>query len=42
VTAQYIDTWVVENGKLTDNWVQMDMLGMLQQLGVMPTPGQAS
>jgi steroid delta-isomerase-like uncharacterized protein len=34
VTVQYIDIWVVENGKIARNWVQMDFLGMLQQLGV--------
>ena len=39
VMVQYIDIWVVENGKITGNWVQMDFLGMLQQLGVVPTPG---
>jgi steroid delta-isomerase-like uncharacterized protein len=42
VTVRYCDIWVVENGKITRNWVEMDMLGMLQQLGVVPTPGQAS
>ena len=42
VMVQYSDIWVVENGKLTDNWFQMDTLGMLQQLGVVPTVGQAS
>ena len=42
VQVPYIDIWVVENGKITGNWVQMDFLGMLQQLGVVPTPGQAS
>jgi steroid delta-isomerase-like uncharacterized protein len=42
VMVQYSDIWVVENDKLTDNWVLMDILGMLQQLGVAPTPGQAS
>jgi steroid delta-isomerase-like uncharacterized protein len=26
----------VVNGKLTDNWVQFDALGMLQQLGIVP------
>jgi len=40
VQMQYIDIWVVENGKITNNWVQMDFLGMLQQLGVVPTVGQ--
>ncbi len=28
-------------GKLTDNWVNFDALGLMQQLGVVPTPGQS-
>ena len=42
VTVRYIDMWVVEDDTITENWVEMDMLGLLQQLGVVPTPGQAS
>jgi steroid delta-isomerase-like uncharacterized protein len=30
----------VVDGKLTDNWVNIDALGMLQQLGVVPMPNQ--
>ena len=41
VAVQYIDIWRLENGKAVENWVQMDMLGMMQQLGVIPPPGQA-
>jgi predicted ester cyclase len=40
VKVKYIDIWRVENGKLVENWVQMDQVGMMQQLGVIPTPGQ--
>ena len=36
---KYIDVWRVENGKLVENWVQMDQLGLMQQLGVIPVPG---
>jgi steroid delta-isomerase-like uncharacterized protein len=32
----------VVDGKVTDNWVNFDMLGLLQQLGVVPAPGQGS
>jgi predicted ester cyclase len=39
VQVSYIDIWVVENDQLMKNWVEMDMLGMLRQLGVAPTPG---
>jgi len=29
------------NGKIAESWVNFDGLGMLQQLGVLPTPGQS-
>ena len=29
-------------GKIVENTVELDQLGLLQQLGVVPTPGQAS
>jgi steroid delta-isomerase-like uncharacterized protein len=32
----------VVDGRVTDNWVNMDFLGLLQQLGIVPAPGQAS
>ncbi|MEW5961844.1 MAG: ester cyclase [Chloroflexota bacterium] len=38
VTVSYIDLWRMENGKLVENWVQMDILGLMQQLGVAPAP----
>jgi steroid delta-isomerase-like uncharacterized protein len=30
------------NGKFVEGWLDFDALGMLQQLGVIPAPGQAS
>ena len=39
IKVSYSDVWRVENGKLVENWVQMDQLGIMQQLGVIPTPG---
>jgi predicted ester cyclase len=30
----YSDIWRLEDGKGRENWVQMDMLGLMQQLGV--------
>ena len=32
----------IANGKLVETWLQADMLGMMQQLGVIPAPEQAS
>jgi steroid delta-isomerase-like uncharacterized protein len=39
VRVAYQDIWRVADGKLVENWVRLDMLGMMQQLGVAPTPG---
>ena len=33
-----IHIWRFANGKAVENWVQMDQLGLMQQLGVIPTP----
>lgn len=35
---KFIDEWRFENGKAVENWVQLDMMGLMQQLGVMPPP----
>ena len=29
----YIDIWRVEDGKFVENWVQMDTLGLMRQIG---------
>lgn len=31
----------IAGGKIVENWLQADMLGMMQQLGAVPPPGQA-
>ncbi len=36
INVAYIDIWRFENGKLVENWVNLDMVGMMRQLGVMP------
>jgi steroid delta-isomerase-like uncharacterized protein len=41
IKVAYIDIWRLENGKAVENWVLMDMIAMMQQLGVMPSPTQA-
>jgi steroid delta-isomerase-like uncharacterized protein len=38
VKVPFTDIWRIENGKAVENWVQMDMLGLMQQLGLIPTP----
>ncbi len=40
VKVPYIDLWRFQGGKAVENWVQMDLLGLMQQLGVLPTPGK--
>ncbi len=37
-----IDVIRFANGKIVERWGEMDMLGLLQQLGVVPLPGQVS
>jgi len=38
LAARRTPIWRIENGKGVENWVQLDQLGMMQQLGVIPTP----
>lgn len=38
----YFDHWVVKDGKLSECWAQFDNFGLLQQLGIIPTPAQAA
>ena len=42
VTVTGISIQRIANGKIVEEWSNYDMLGMLQQLGVAPMPGQAS
>jgi steroid delta-isomerase-like uncharacterized protein len=30
----------IENGRIVEGWGELDMLGMMRQLGQIPTPGQ--
>jgi len=41
VKVNVIHIWRVVNGKAVENWVQLDLLGLMQQLDVVPAPGQA-
>jgi steroid delta-isomerase-like uncharacterized protein len=38
VTWSFIDIWRVANGKIVEHWVEADMMGMMQQLGLVPPP----
>ena len=40
VTVSYCDFWKIENGKCTENWVNMDIAGLMTQLGFLPTTTQ--
>ena len=33
----YQDMWKIENGKCVENWVDMDIAGLMRQLGAMPS-----
>lgn len=41
VTITGISIYRVANGKLVEGWTNADMLGLMQQLGAVPAPGQA-
>jgi predicted ester cyclase len=41
VTITGIDIFRLAHGKLAEMWQNWDQLGMLQQIGAIPTPGQA-
>ena len=40
ITGIWIDR--VADGKIVERWSEFDQLGMLQQLGALPAPGQAA
>ncbi len=42
MTIAGIDIWRYEGGKRVESWRQWDILGLLQQLGVVLSPGQSS
>ena len=31
----------IVDGRIVESWADRDMMGMMQQLGVVPTPGQS-
>ncbi|MFN0216078.1 MAG: ester cyclase [Saprospiraceae bacterium] len=39
VHVEYMDIWRVKDGKIVENWVVMDIMGLMIQLGVVPPPG---
>ena len=41
VTLTGFDLFRIEGGKIAEMWQEADRLGMMQQLGVVPEPGQA-
>ena len=40
VTLTATETYRLVEGKIDEQWVNMDTLGMMQQLGAIPAPGQ--
>ena len=41
VSFGVIDIMRIAGGKFVEHWGQMDSMGMMQQLGAIPTPGQS-
>jgi predicted ester cyclase len=42
VTMRAIDVWRLRNGKCAEHWLEMDNLGLMQQLGMIPQSGSAA
>jgi predicted ester cyclase len=42
VTLQFVDIMRVRDGKIVEHWNCIDQLSFMQQLGVLPAPGQAA
>ena len=40
VRMRYSDFWLVKDGKLSENWVMVDDLGVLRQIGIEPLPAK--
>ena len=41
ISINVIDILGIAEGKFVEHWGQMDSMGMMQQLGAIPTPGQS-
>ena len=41
ITWSCIDIWRIEDGRLAEHWVEADMLGLMQQIGLVPPPQTA-
>ena len=39
VEVKYMDFWRVRDGGLAENWVQIDMTSLMQQIGALPEQG---
>ncbi len=39
IDLSVIDIFRIADGKIAEHWMQADMLGMMQQLGIIPPPG---
>lgn len=40
VNVRYMDFWKVQDGKIIDNWVMIDVIDVMRQLGVDPLNGK--
>lgn len=40
VRVRYMDFWEVEDGRIVDNWVLLDLVDLLRQMGVDPLAGK--
>ena len=36
ITMRYSDFWLIRDGKISENWVMVDVIGVLAQMGIDP------
>lgn len=36
IEVKFIDIWRIEGGKVAENWVRLDLLALMQQIGALP------
>jgi steroid delta-isomerase-like uncharacterized protein len=36
IRVKFMDIWRIDNGRATDNWVRLGLLGLMQQIGAVP------
>ena len=36
IEVKFMDVWRIRDGRVAENWVRLDQLGLMQQIGAIP------